>query len=117
MLLGQDIASTVVRRRGVYGEKANYVRYGLREKVGGRITFEPIEGGMCLWLTLPDGVDMQAYVKKCLEHKLALVPGSAFFVDDAAPCQSVRCNFSTPTMAQIDKGTTIMREVLDRMMG
>ncbi|MDL2293507.1 PLP-dependent aminotransferase family protein [Ruminococcaceae bacterium OttesenSCG-928-D13] len=111
-----DFAAHIQRLRGVYREKANYMMDCLREKVGGRITFEPIEGGMFLWLNLPEGVDMQAYVKKCLEHKLALVPGNAFFVDGETPCQSVRCNFSTPTMEQIDKGTTIMREVLDGMM-
>ena len=85
-------------------------------KLGGKASFVPVEGGMFLWLTLPGGVDTPAFVKKCLDRRLALVPGSAFFVDDAAPCQSMRCNFSTPTDEQIDRGTTIMAEVLDEMM-
>ena len=46
---------------------------------------------------------------------VAIVPGSAFFVDEHAPCQSVRLNFSTPTKEQIVKGVSIMAGVLKEM--
>ena len=73
------------------------------------------EGGMFLWGTLPDGIDMQEFVKRCLERKLAVVPGNAFLVDETQPCQNFRMNFSAPTKANIEKGVEIMAAVLAEM--
>lgn len=111
-----DFGAHIQRLRAVYREKAGLMMKMLDEKLAGKASYVPVEGGMFLWLTLPAGVDMHDFVKHCLDRKLALVPGNAFFVDDDTPCQSVRCNFSTPTNQQIEQGTTIMAQVLDEML-
>ena len=110
-----DFDAHIARLRKVYGEKARRMMTGIDKNLGSRVSYVPVEGGMFLWLSLPDGVSAPGFVQKCLDKKLALVPGSAFFVDDAAPCQSVRMNFSTPTDEQIDLGCAIMDEVLAEM--
>ena len=51
------------------------------------------EGGMFVWVTLPNGVDMMKFVGEALENKVALVPGTAFLADTSMPCQSFRMNF------------------------
>ncbi|MBQ3133540.1 MAG: PLP-dependent aminotransferase family protein [Clostridia bacterium] len=62
------------------------------------ITYLPIEGGLFLWATLPEGADMPRFCTEAVrDHKVAFVPGSAFLTDPTAPCQSFRLNFSTPT--------------------
>lgn len=55
---------------------------------------------------------MPAFVAKCLENKVAVIPGNVFFVDEAVPCQSVRLNFSAPTPENIEKGVAVMADVL-----
>ncbi len=107
-----DLNTHIKRLRAVYGEKAAHMMRVVGQAVGDKATFIPVQGGMFLWLTLAAGIDVPSFVKECLARKLALVPGSAFYVDDGAPCQSVRLNFSAPTAAQIDEGAAIMREVL-----
>lgn len=69
------------------------------------ITYHPIQGGLFMWCTLPDGVDMPDFCTRAVkEHKVAVVPGSAFLVDEAQPCQSFRVNFSTPTDRALEEG-------------
>ena len=70
------------------------------------------DGGMFIWATLPVHLDMPAFVAKCLENKVAVIPGNVFFVDEAVPCQSVRLNFSAPAPENIEKGVAVMADVL-----
>ena len=51
----------------------------------------------------------------CLEKKLAVVPGSAFYTDSAVEQPFLRLNFSTPTKEQIDRGVAVMAQVLAEM--
>ncbi|MDL2323989.1 PLP-dependent aminotransferase family protein [Ruminococcaceae bacterium OttesenSCG-928-A16] len=110
-----DMQQHLVRLQAIYREKAEYMMAQIDEQLGTQVQYLHPQGGMFLWLTLPAGVNMQTFVKKCLAKKLALVPGNAFFVDDAAPCQSVRVNFSTPSRQQIQAGVAIMAQVLAEM--
>ena len=44
------------------------------------ITYQDFEGGLFVWGTLPDGVDMPEFCTRAVrDHKVAVVPGSAFF--------------------------------------
>ncbi len=110
-----DMEEHLARLRGIYREKALLMTEELKRQLGDKLSFWAPQGGMFIWATLPAGVDTPAFVQRCLAKKLAIVPGSAFFVDEAAPCQSVRLNFSTPTKQQIVQGVSIMAEVLGEL--
>lgn len=113
MLTRTDMEAHIRGIRRIYASKARLMMAQMDEKCPG-IRYVVPEGGMFLWATLPEGVDMPGFVQACLARKLALVPGNAFMVDEDAPCQSFRMNFSTPTPAQIEQGVSIMAEVLSR---
>lgn len=107
-----DMDAHIARLRGIYREKALHMLGEIERQMPGKLHYVTPEGGMFLWLELPKGIDMLDYVQRCLQRKLALVPGNAFFVDDAAPCGAMRANFTTPTAQQITRGVGIMAEVL-----
>ena len=65
-----------------------------------------------IWGTLPEGADMQRFVQLCLDQKVAVVPGNAFYTDESAPCRSFRMNFSAPADEDIDRGVALMAEAL-----
>ncbi len=109
-----DLEAHLARVRGIYAKKAALMMEEI-DRLMGAVTYVRPEGGMFLWMTLPNGVDMMEFVRLCLEKKLAVVPGNAFFVDESAPCQSVRLNFSGPGEAQIRAGVAIMADVLAAM--
>lgn len=112
-----DMASHLAHIREIYRDKAHFMMDEMDRQMGGRVRYIRPAGGMFLWMTLPNGVDMLEFVKRCLAGKLAMVPGNAFFVDGDAPCQDVRLNFSGPSKEQIVQGVGIMARVLREMQG
>ena len=79
------------------------------------ITWSPFEGGLFAWCRLPEGVDMLDFVKKGMERKVAVVPGTAFLTDDTQPCRAFRINFSTPTDEQLTEGVGKLGELCREM--
>jgi 2-aminoadipate transaminase len=61
------------------------------------------EGGLFLWMCLPEHMDADALFPKAVEKKVAYVMGSAFHFDRSGK-NSLRLNFSFPSEEQIDEG-------------
>ncbi len=71
------------------------------------------DGGLFIWLTLPEGYDGAELCRRAKAHKLACVPGSAFNVDEHATSRSIRLNFSLPTDDQLVRGCEILGREID----
>ncbi len=98
--------------RKLYTKKANLCMDLLDEYVVETgITYNKIEGGLFIWCTLPENVDMLAFCKALTERKVCVVPGNAFLTDSSIPCDSFRINFSTPTDEELTQGIKIISEV------
>lgn len=109
-----DINAHLTRVRDIYTKKALLMESSLRQSCPALQFSSPL-GGMFIWAALPQKVNMQDFVKKCLDKKLALIPGNVFYTDENTLTNAVRINFSTPTAESIEKGTAIMKEVLDNL--
>jgi 2-aminoadipate transaminase len=57
------------------------------------VTWTKPEGGLFLWLTVPEGVSTDDIFEKAVEENVAYVPGSAFFPNNDNH-RSMRLNFS-----------------------
>jgi aspartate/methionine/tyrosine aminotransferase len=66
------------------------------------------EGGLFVLGYLPERIDVTALCQRCIENKLAVVPGSAFAIDLSETPHSVRLNFSTPSEEDIVRGVKIL---------
>ncbi|MDD3028522.1 MAG: PLP-dependent aminotransferase family protein [Erysipelotrichaceae bacterium] len=95
----------------IYEQKAKLMLDKMAQTFAQDVKWTHIEGGMFIWVTLPERLDMQRFVKEALKHKVAVVPGNAFLDDDTRPCNSFRMNFSKPTMEQIIQGVAILGEL------
>ncbi len=107
-----DIDAHIKNTQGIYAKKAKKMVECLNKKCP-QLEFEQPEGGMFIWANLPKSIDVDEFTEKCLQKKLAIVPGYAFFAEEQVKNNGVRINFSTPTEIQIEQGTDIMREVLN----
>ena len=71
------------------------------------------EGGLFLWVTLPEGWDSASLLQHALQEKVAFVPGSSFH-----PCGggngTLRLNFSYCTPERIEEGIARLGGVLRR---
>lgn len=69
------------------------------------------EGGMFLWVTLPETVDVEDMLKEAVANKVAFVPGTSFYVD-GRPHATMRLNFSNATPELIDEGIRRIAEIV-----
>ena len=70
------------------------------------------EGGLFLWVELPQGIDARQLLQKAIERKVAFVPGTHFYALGGHE-NTLRLNFSNSTLAQIHTGMTALRELLE----
>ena len=69
------------------------------------------EGGLFIWVELPEGIDVKALLEKCVERHVAYVPGTHFFCGGGHE-NTLRLNFSNSTIEQIHEGMAVLREVI-----
>jgi 2-aminoadipate transaminase len=69
------------------------------------------EGGLFLWVRLPEGIDTEEMFPRALERKVAYVIGNAFFVDGDGK-NTMRLSFSLNTVEEIDEGIRRLAEVV-----
>ena len=105
-----DFPAHLERLQGIYHKKCDLMLSLLKYKMPRSVKFTEPDGGLFIWGTLPGG-DMNYFVKKAIENKVAVVTGSAFLVDEKKPTLSFRLNYSTPTDEQIEKGVDILADV------
>lgn len=103
-----DFDAHLDRLRTVYRKKYAVAMDAIGRYFPESIAFRPVEGGLFLWCTLPDGVNMTEFCKLAVLRKVCVVPGNAFLTDENDPCQSFRINYSSPTDEQLVKGIEIL---------
>ena len=113
----RDLDAHVAEIRKIYRDKAGRMLARLDECMPKCVSYTRPEGGLFLWCTLPGGVSSADYVKEALARKVAVVPGTAFNCDPAAPSDSFRLNYSTPSDEDIDRGVKILGDLAREMFG
>lgn len=105
-MTGCDYEAHLADLQKIYKHKADLMISLIEEHlVPAGITYHPIQGGLFIWCELPAGADMREFCTLAVkDHKVAVVPGNAFLIEDDAPCQAFRVNFSTPTDEAMKKG-------------
>ncbi len=112
-----DMDAHVEGIRDLYRHKCSLMLAALDEHMPKSVTYTRPEGGLFIWCTLPAGTDMPAFVRRALEEKVAVVPGSTFNADETAPSDSFRLNYSTPSDEQIVEGVKRLARVAREMLG
>jgi len=67
------------------------------------ITFTRPEGGLFLWVTVPEGISTTVIFDKAIEAKVAFVPGKSFYPYEDND-QNMRINFCHPSEDNIKEG-------------
>lgn len=69
------------------------------------------QGGLFLWVTLPQEIDTTALLETAVAHNVAFVPGAAFYPGGQG-ASAMRLNFSNAMPAQIEEGIRRLGDVL-----
>lgn len=73
------------------------------------------EGGLFIWVELPEGLDALELLQKAVEKKVAYVPGTHFCVNGKHE-NTLRLNFSNSSVEQIRTGMGILRNIVTESM-
>jgi 2-aminoadipate transaminase len=91
--------------RQVYRERRDIMLQALKEFFPPEVTWTHPQGGLFLWVTLPEGLDIQAIFRSAIEQNVAFVPGDSFYANDVREgSRHMRLNFSNATPEQIREG-------------
>ncbi len=115
MLKGGALDEHIKKLVSVYREKREYMlnvlnKYMLPLNLPDLNWTRP-DGGLFLWMTLPAYMDTELMFPRALEKKIAYVKGCAFHYDNSGK-NTMRLNFSYPTMDAIDEGIRRLSQVI-----
>jgi 2-aminoadipate transaminase len=74
------------------------------------------DGGMFLWVTLPEGLNASQLLARAIERQVAFVPGADFHANGGGQ-NTLRLNFSHPTPEQIQAGVGRLAEAIGEVTG
>ena len=100
----------VIRR--VYRERRDVMLAALERHFPEGCSWTHPDGGLFLWARVPEWIDTAELLKEAVAHKVAYVPGSAFFVDPDLGHNTMRLNFSCAQPAQIEDGIRRLGDLL-----
>ncbi len=110
-----DIDEHIAKIKDCYRERLSFLCKRIDEELGGIVKYVRPEGGLFVWCDLPENIDMIEFCNNAIKKNVAVVPGTAFVVNDDDKFNAVRLNFTTPTIEAMDKGLTILGEVAAEM--
>jgi 2-aminoadipate transaminase len=101
--------------RSVYRERRDAMLAALRRYFPIDVRWTTPQGGLFLWVTLPEPMDAADILRAAIAEHVAFVPGSAFFADGSGH-NTFRLNFSNASPERIKEGIRRLGTVLDRAL-
>jgi 2-aminoadipate transaminase len=95
----------------IYRRRRDVMLDSLAEWLGPECSWTHPQGGLFIWVTLPDYIDTTDLLALALDQHVAFVPGRAAFLDGRG-ASSMRLNFSGVSEAEIREGVRRIGEVV-----
>lgn len=89
--------------RTLYRDQCDAMLAALAKHMPEGVTWNTPEGGMFLWVDLPQRVDSMELLQAAIAERVAFVPGAPFYADNAR-MNTLRLSFVTVPPAKIDEG-------------
>ncbi len=113
MLVNGALEEGLIETIALYDRRRRLMLEGLDREVSDipGIHYTRPEGGLFLWLTLPEGMSADDLFQKAVDKNVAYVPGSAFYPNNDY-VRSMRLNFSYANEEQIVEGVKRLAGVI-----
>ena len=112
----QDIDAHIREITRAYAARSSLMVSLMEERFPKEVTFTRPDGGMFVWLTLPEGTSSMEFWRRAMEEKVAILPGTPFYTDGDGD-RGVRLNFSNADPEKIRTGIARLADVLERYLG
>jgi 2-aminoadipate transaminase len=114
-LIDNDFDEHILNIRKVYKKQRDLMVSMIEKHFPEEIKCTKPEGGMFLWVTLPDNLSSLHLFKLAAEENVAFVPGKAFYVDGGGK-NTLRLNFSNSDEEKIEDGIKRLAKVIKRIL-
>jgi len=101
--------------RNTYAARAQTLLSALQRHMPAGVRWTVPEGGMFVWVHLPEGMDGKTLLERALaEERVAFVPGEPFFAE-VPVTNAIRLSYSLPEDGQIEDGVARLARLIARM--
>ncbi len=107
----------IERLSKVLGDKLDTMVEAVEREFGSSVQAMRPEGGIFLWLKLPDGVDVTKLVKPAAERGIVFNPGPEWACDPDAAKPYLRLCFALPSKENIREGVAALAKVCHEQTG
>ncbi|OGB35604.1 MAG: 2-aminoadipate aminotransferase [Burkholderiales bacterium RIFCSPHIGHO2_02_FULL_66_10] len=98
--------------RALYKSQCHAMLEALQKEMAGLdVVWNTPDGGMFLWVRLPEGMNAVELLPKAVDKGVAFVPGAAFYADHADP-RTLRLSFVTASEEQIHIGIAALAQAI-----
>lgn len=111
LLTDFDIDKHIEKIKTAYGNQREAMVEAIKEYFPDAVTYTQPEGGMFLWVTLPENISAMELFHKAIEKKVAFVPGDPFYTNKKN-VNTLRLNYSCSDEETIRIGIKRLGEVL-----
>jgi 2-aminoadipate transaminase len=110
-LLDKNLVKTIA----LYKERCYHMIDCLRRYMPKGVSWTEPDGGLFLFITLPEQLDSLNVLKKAVDRNVAFVTGSVFFCNDGGR-NTMRLNFSYCNNTEIEEGVKRLAGVVEEMI-
>jgi 2-aminoadipate transaminase len=103
--------------RELYRKQCGYMLEALQREFPATATWTRPEGGMFVWVTLPEGIDTSLLLQQAIEEKVAFVPGQPFYASHPSPRNTLRLSFVTVPEEKIRSGMATLGRLIKAQLG
>ena len=110
-----DLDAHVEKIKAVYKVRRDLMMKMMKEEFPEGVKWTYPEGGLFTWVVLPEHINARDLLKKCLEEKVAFVPGGAFFPNGGNE-NTFRLNYSNAPEEKLEEGMRRLAKAIKSMM-
>ncbi len=114
-LKDNGIDSHIEKIRAAYGRQRDAMIAAMEAHFPAEVRYTRPEGGMFLWVTLPEGLPAMDVFKQSIGQKVAFVPGDPFYVNKK-DVNTMRLNYSCVDEDTVHTGIKRLGGVLKKMI-
>ena len=97
--------------RQLYADQCQVMLSALAEHFPSSVTWTKPEGGMFIWVTLPEHIDSTQLLEQAIAHHVAFVPGAPFYAN-APQKNTLRLSFVTVPPERIREGIATLGRLI-----
>lgn len=112
-----DMYAQIQKICDVYAQKLNLMEECMNQYFPKSVVHSSPDGGMYIWVTLPEGADVQRFCEEsAIRLHIPITPGNGFCVMKPEKCTSMRFNFVKESLLDIDRGIALVGELMEEIL-